>query len=182
MASGWMLLRQNRLRFNRVRPGNCWALPWAGLCRAFGPNYGTVFDQEIQPLSFPFRPPPPTDSSTRRMQTREQNDNGLDVLAIEGEIDLACSPELREILHAFAKKKCPVLVLDFAGVKYVDSSGLATLVEYVRLAQPYGGKFALVTVSDRVRTIFDLVRLTEFFPIYPSLAEARAALLTAPGA
>lgn len=116
------------------------------------------------------------------MQTREQHDNGIDVLAIEGEIDLACSPELREILHAFAKKKTPALLLDFAEVKYVDSSGLATLVEYVRLAQPFGGKFGMVHVSDRVRTIFDLVRLTEFLPIYPSPAEARTALLAAPGA
>ena len=116
------------------------------------------------------------------MQTREQHDNGLDVLAIEGEIDMACSPDLRTILHAYAKKKCPALLLDFTGVAYVDSSGLATLVEYVRLAQPYGGKFGLIHVNDRVRTIFDLVRLTEFLPIYPSPAEARAALLTAPGA
>ena len=116
------------------------------------------------------------------MQTRGHQDNGLEVLAIDGEIDLACSPELREILHAYAKKKCRALLLDFAGVIYVDSSGLATLVEYVRLAQPYGGKFGLITVSDRVRTIFDLVRLTEFLPIYPSLAEARTALLAAPGA
>ena len=116
------------------------------------------------------------------MQTREQQDNGLVVLVLEGEIDLACSPELRELLHAYAKKKTPALVLDFTGVKYVDSSGLATLVEYVRLAQPFGGKFGLVGVSDRVRTIFDLVRLTEFLPIYPSPAEARAALVASPGA
>jgi len=116
------------------------------------------------------------------MQTREQNDNGLEMLAIEGEIDLACSPELRTILHAYAKRKCPALLLDFSGVRYVDSSGLATLVEYVRLALPFGGKFGLIHVSDRVRTIFDLVRLTEFLPIYPSPAEARAALLAAPGA
>ena len=78
------------------------------------------------------------------------------------------------MLHAFAKKRVPVLVLDFQQVSYVDSSGLATLIEYVRLAQDFGGKFGLISVSDRVKTIFDLVRLTEFFPIYPSLVEARA--------
>ena len=116
------------------------------------------------------------------MQTREHTDSGLDVVVIEGEIDLACSPDLRAILHAYAKKKSPALLLDFTGVVYVDSSGLATLVEYVRLAQPYGGKFGLIHVSDRVRTIFDLVRLTEFLPIYPTPAEARAALLASPGA
>lgn len=115
------------------------------------------------------------------MHTREQQQDGLDVLAIEGEIDLACSPELRTLLHAFAKKRSPALVLDFQQVSYVDSSGLATLIEYVRLAQEYGGKFGLTSVSDRVKTIFDLVRLTEFLPIFPTLAEARAALLAAPG-
>ena len=116
------------------------------------------------------------------MQTREHTDQGVQVLVIEGEIDLACSPDLRTLLHGYAKKKAPVLLLDFQGVNYVDSSGLATLIEYVRLAQPFGGKFGLAHVSERVRTIFDLVRLTEFFPIYPTVAEARAALLASPGA
>ncbi len=111
------------------------------------------------------------------MQTREHTDQGVQTLVIEGEIDLACSPDLRALLHAYAKKKVPALLLDFQAVSYVDSSGLATLIEYVRLAQPYGGKFGLAHVSERVRTIFDLVRLTEFFPIFPTLAEARAALL-----
>ncbi|EDY17532.1 anti-sigma-factor antagonist [Chthoniobacter flavus Ellin428] len=115
------------------------------------------------------------------MRTREHSDQGVQVLAIDGEIDLACSPDLRTLLHAYAKKKSPALLLDFQGVTYVDSSGLATLIEYVRLAQPFGGKFGLAHVSERVRTIFDLVRLSEFFPIYPTLAEARAALLAAPG-
>lgn len=113
------------------------------------------------------------------MQTREHTDNGLPILAIEGEIDLACSPDLRAILHGYAKKRSPALLLDFQAVSYVDSSGLATLVEYVRLAQPFGGKFGLVNVNDRVRTIFDLVRLTEFLPIFPSVAEARETLLPA---
>jgi len=116
------------------------------------------------------------------MQTRELLDSGLGVLAIEGEFDLACSPALRALLHAYAKKKSRALLLDFQDVSYVDSSGLATLVEYVRLAQPFGGKFGLVHVSDRVRTIFDLVRLTEFLPIFPSVAEARTGLLASPGA
>jgi anti-sigma B factor antagonist len=110
------------------------------------------------------------------MQTREQSDQGVHILVIEGEIDLACSPDLRAILHGYAKQKVPALLLDFQLVKYVDSSGLATLVEYVRLAQPFGGKFGLAHVSERVRTIFDLVRLSEFFPIYPTLAEGQAAL------
>jgi anti-sigma B factor antagonist len=116
------------------------------------------------------------------MQTRERTDQGVQILVVEGEIDLACSPELREILHSYAKRKAPALLLDLQGVTYVDSSGLATLVEYVRLAQPFSGKFGLVHVSERVRTILELMRLTEFFSIYPTIVEASAALLAVPGA
>ena len=115
------------------------------------------------------------------MQTREHTDQGVQILVIEGEIDLACSPELRTLLQGYAKKEAPALLLDFQGVTYVDSSALATLVEYVRLAQPFAGKFGLIHVSERVRAIFDLVRLTEILPIYPTVAEARAALFASPG-
>jgi anti-sigma B factor antagonist len=116
------------------------------------------------------------------MRTRDVHKEGLDILAIEGEIDLSCSPELREILQCYVKAKCPALILDFEGVGYVDSSALATLIEYVRDAQEYGGRLAIVKMNERVRTIFDIVRLGEFFPILATIAEARAALLVPPGA
>lgn len=110
------------------------------------------------------------------MQIRETQEEGLTIVALDGEIDLACSPELRELLHSHAKARRPALILDFTGVSYVDSSGLATLVEYVRLAQGFNGQFALAGVNERVRTIFDLVRLNEIFPIFATLEEAKAKL------
>ena len=110
------------------------------------------------------------------MQARESVEDGVQIIALEGEIDLACSPELREILDVHAQARRAALVLDFAGVSYVDSSGLATLVEYVRKVQDFGGKLALAAVNKRVRTILDLVRLSEIFPIFPTVAEAKATL------
>jgi len=116
------------------------------------------------------------------MQARESAEDGVSIIALEGEIDLACSPELRAILHMHAEAKDATLVLDFAAVSYVDSSGLATLVEYVRKAQAFGGRLALAEVNTRVRTILDLVRLSEIFPIYPTVAEAKVALAAPPPA
>ncbi|HYR57626.1 MAG TPA: STAS domain-containing protein [Chthoniobacteraceae bacterium] len=116
------------------------------------------------------------------MQARESVEDGLHIIALEGEIDLACSPELRELLHEHAQAQRSALLLDFAGVNYVDSSGLATLVEYVRKVQDFGGRLALAAVNPRVRTILDLVRLSEIFPIYPTLAEAKLALAGPPPA
>ena len=116
------------------------------------------------------------------MRIRELHEDGLHIISIEGEIDMARSPRLREALRDHAAARRPALLLDFQGVKYVDSSALATLIEYVREARHFDGRFALAHVSERVQTIFDLVRLGEFLTIYPSIAEARAALLAPRGA
>jgi anti-sigma B factor antagonist len=115
------------------------------------------------------------------MQARERDEN-LHVLRLTGEIDLSTSPELRARLQQQAKAKCPALVLDFSEVGYIDSSGLATIVEYMQHASAFNGRVALAHVNDRVRTIFELLRLHEFLPIHPTVAEAAAALRNEPSA
>ena len=108
------------------------------------------------------------------MQWDEQlHDKGtLAVIRLRGEVDLQHSPKLREILQAKIALRLPALLLDFSEVKYIDSSGLATLVEYFQHARAYSGRLALVGMTDRVKSVFDLVRLNEIFEFYPSVAEA----------
>lgn len=110
------------------------------------------------------------------MQIAKQSADGVTTLKLSGEIDLHASPELRENLLACAKAKSPKLLLDFTDVAYIDSSGLATLIEYVRESEPFAGKLGLFGLQKKVRTIFDLVRLNELFRISPSREEALAAL------
>ena len=109
------------------------------------------------------------------MQARPLHDDGLHILQLEGDIDLAASPDLREVLRELSEQQPPLLVLDFEAVPYIDSSGLATLVEYVRNAKDYQGKLAIVSPNDRVRTVFELVRLDQLLPLHTSLAEVKAA-------
>ncbi len=108
------------------------------------------------------------------MQWRESQEGGLCVLGLTGQVDLHSSPELRALLQAKIKAQCASLILDFSGLDYIESSGLATLVEYCRDARSFGGKLALAGLSERVRTVFDVVRLNEILPIYPTVAEAVA--------
>lgn len=111
------------------------------------------------------------------MQARNHVDaDGLHIVELSGEVDLHHAVELREILAAHAEQKRPKLAVDFSGVSYIDSAGLATLIEYVQLSLPYGGRFAIGGVSERLRTIFDIARLDQVFAIHPTLAEAKAAL------
>jgi anti-sigma B factor antagonist len=110
------------------------------------------------------------------MRWTETERDGFLVLSLEGEIDLQHSPEVREVLMRKIKSRCPVLVVDFTAVSYIDSSGLATIVEYFRDSREFSGKLALAGMNQRVRTIFDLVRLGEFMSIFPTLDEAASAL------
>ena len=114
------------------------------------------------------------------MQVRELIDDGLHILQITGEVDMARSPELRAVLAVHAEARRAALLIDFTGVKYIDSSGLATLVEYVQMSSKFGGRIALGGLSESVRTIFDLVRLGEILPIVATRDDARAALLSPP--
>lgn len=110
------------------------------------------------------------------MEWRELTADGVLILELSGEIDLRHSPALRRLLQAKAAERVPALLLDFTGVKYIDSSGLATLIEYYQNSRVYAGKMAVAELSPRVRSIFELVRLNEVFPVLGTVAEARQAL------
>jgi anti-sigma B factor antagonist len=112
-----------------------------------------------------------------RMEWNELAVDGLIIVTLKGDIDLQHSPEMRQLLQCKAHIRTPSLLLDFSAVKYIDSSGLATLVEYYQNSRSYSGRIALAGLTERVRSIFDLVRLSEIFPIYSNLEEAKQGLL-----
>lgn len=110
------------------------------------------------------------------MEIAKTEADGATTLKLKGEIDLHASPALRAELQACAADKVPVLLVDFTEVDYIDSSGLATFIEYVREAVTFKGQIALFGLKKKVRTIFDLVRLNELFTITDSAEAATAAL------
>ncbi|MDX2081451.1 MAG: STAS domain-containing protein [Terrimicrobiaceae bacterium] len=110
------------------------------------------------------------------MQIEKAADGDVTTLKISGEIDLHASPALRTELQACLEEKTPRLLLDFTDVGYIDSSGLATLIEYVRECGKFGGRLALFGLKAKVKTIFELVRLNELFSISATSDEALAAI------
>jgi len=110
------------------------------------------------------------------MQITERTEEGIPVVSITGDVDLETSPQLREFLKPKSSKKTPCLLLDFGGVNYIDSSGLATLIEYYQAVQGFKGKLALAAMSPRVKNVFEIVRLEQIFSLYPDIPSAVAAL------
>jgi len=110
------------------------------------------------------------------MQITERTEEKIPVVSITGDVDLETSPKLRDFLKPKSAKKTPSLLLDFAGVNYIDSSGLATLIEYYQAIQGHKGKLALASLSPRVKNVFEIVRLEQIFSLYPDIPSALKAL------
>lgn len=97
------------------------------------------------------------------------------ILALEGEIDLYRSPQVKETLEPLISKKMPRILVDFSAVSYIDSSGLATMIETLQRIQSYGGKFGMFGLRQSVKAIFEIARLDQIFSIYADESSALAA-------
>ena len=90
------------------------------------------------------------------------------VLPLEGEIDLHVSPRVSAALGAMIEEKPQRLVVDLSKVSYIDSSGLAVLIEGMQNVEAYGGKFILAGIQENVKPIFEIARLDQ---VLATLAE-----------
>ncbi len=97
--------------------------------------------------------------------------DGTVVVALQGEIDLQNSPELRKELLASLASRHDVVV-DLARVDYIDSSGVASLIEGLQAARRSSLKFSLAAASAAVMRVLKLARLDEVFAIHASVDEA----------
>ena len=106
----------------------------------------------------------------------EQNIDVVDrgsamVVSPVGDIDMSRSPEFRSSLRAVNDGKPKRLVVNLEQVGYMDSSGLATLVECMRTAKGNSTEMILCGMNDRVRAIFEIARLDQFFHIENTIAD-----------
>ncbi len=89
------------------------------------------------------------------------------LVIVEGDIDLYSSPELRRALLEAVPKAADELRVHLGGVSYMDSSGVATLVEGLRSAKEHGKDFVLVAPSGSVMKVLELARLDSIFEVRP---------------
>jgi anti-sigma B factor antagonist len=101
---------------------------------------------------------------------RVREEQGVLVVALEGDVDLETSPLARRVLLDAVDLRRPVLV-DLSGVGYIDSSGVASLVEAFQRARKGDSDFGLVCVTETARRVLELARLDRVFRIFASLEE-----------
>ncbi|MBI3188064.1 MAG: STAS domain-containing protein [Gammaproteobacteria bacterium] len=107
------------------------------------------------------------------MKYPETEKNGFMVISLTGEVDLNYSPVARQQILKCLKQNKNLLV-DLSLVEYIDSSGVASLVEGFQLARQQKQFFALVGVSRAAMQVLHLARLDKVFPIFDTIDAALA--------
>jgi anti-sigma B factor antagonist len=93
---------------------------------------------------------------------------GITIVALKGEVDLENSPAARKILLSSLDGAQRVLV-DLSEVTYIDSSGVASLVEALQASKKAGIEFALAAASEPTRRVLELARLDKVFTLHESV-------------
>ena len=93
------------------------------------------------------------------------------IVDVEGDVDLGTSPDLRRTLFA-ALVEAPKLVLNLAAIRYIDSSGIATLIEVLKDSQRRDKQFVLYGLSPAVQHVFHLTHVIRIFQVFQTEEEA----------
>jgi anti-sigma B factor antagonist len=97
--------------------------------------------------------------------------DGHIVVALRGELDLADAADVATALAAVIARK-PEIIVDVAGLEFIDCSGAAALVRGRKLARLAGGELRLAAPQHRVLRMLTLARLTDVLPVHASVDEA----------
>src|SRR5919201_659376 len=100
---------------------------------------------------------------------------GIEVVDVEGEIDVYTAPRLRELLIELVNKKNYQLVVNMEKVGFLDSTGLGVLVGGLKRVRAHDGSLDLVCTRERILKIFRIAGLTDVFGIYATVDQAIAA-------
>ena len=97
------------------------------------------------------------------------------LIAIAGDIDYSCTTALRGSIREELDKKPQRMIIDLQNVPYMDSSGVAILVEALQAQTKGKRKLAVCCLQDKVKGIFEIARLDMVFKIFNSVDEAKEA-------
>jgi anti-sigma B factor antagonist len=106
------------------------------------------------------------------MELRTRTVNTATVLELSGRFDAHTASDVAAALEKATQVSSARIVVNLRGVNFLDSTGLATLVQGMKRARQAGGDLRLCELQQPVRIIFELTRLDKAFDIYPNEAEA----------
>ncbi|PYV09752.1 MAG: anti-anti-sigma factor [Acidobacteria bacterium] len=106
------------------------------------------------------------------MRVQVRSVDNVTIVDCAGEIDLYSSTRLREALLKALRSGIPSVLVNMEEVTYIDSSGIATLVEGLQLSQQTKTRLGLYGLRNNARSVLELARLHKVFNIFQHEQEA----------
>lgn len=99
------------------------------------------------------------------MNLEHETQANVDIIRMPRRILMADARSTRKTLKGFTRRNQPLLALDLSATEFIDSSGLAVLVNCLQSSRRNSGEVCLFGLQEKVRTLFELTRLHTVFPI-----------------
>ena len=100
------------------------------------------------------------------MKIAEEKSGDVLVCMLEGEVDINTSPQLRKAFEDLIKRNEKKVIVEFKSVSYIDSSGLATLIELFQRLKKIGGVMRFSGMNQKVKNAFEITKLHKLFEIF----------------
>jgi len=98
--------------------------------------------------------------------------DGYAVVALCGELDLCDTSDVASHLIAAVAAYGPSIIVDLAGLKFIDSCGLGVLVRVLKQTRESEGDLSLAAPQQQVRRVLEITGLIDVFSVYPSVKQA----------
>ncbi len=105
----------------------------------------------------------------------EEMRDGTSIVTVEGEVDVATAHVLRDCFDLVIGRDDGPVVVDLAGVTFIDSTGLGVLIGARKRCDVEDRDLRVVIDEPRILKVFEITGLTDLFSIHPSLELALAA-------
>ncbi len=107
------------------------------------------------------------------MQVSTRRSDSTTIVDVTGDIDLSNSPEARKVvLGAIRDSSVKRVIVNLKAVRYIDSSGVASLVEALKVSRDLGKRLGLVGLSTAAREVLELSRLITVFEVHETEQQA----------
>src|SRR5687767_10752330 len=117
--------------------------------------------------------------ATKMLEATVRQHGPVAIIEMRGEIDLFGEEALNAAYAEAEERKPAAVVLNFAGVDYINSTGIALIVGVLARARKAGSKVLTTGLSPHYVEIFQITRLADFMTIFPDEASALAGTTTA---
>jgi anti-sigma B factor antagonist len=102
----------------------------------------------------------------------EASPDGVAVLSVTGELDIATAPRLREQLESTIEAGSDPVIVDLLGVTFIDSTALGVLIGALKKCRESDTELRLVVAEARVLKVFEITGLTSVFSVFPTVDAA----------